>query len=428
MTPARLALVVLLGACSIESAGLGDPRDGAIDAPASMDAEASDAADGAMPSDGAMRDAGPFDAGPLDAGPFDAGPPPVPTDPVTLATSSGTYNSHPAIAWSGSEFVIGYLVSATGGSHVEVARMPPGADPRPGERVTTGALPRRGVAIAPRGGEIAVGWIEDPTGTETTFRAEIRTLPSRISGRYGPIAALSDHDDVQLAWDGTDVLAVVRRPDPAGEALGLVRISGTMSVDPPFARAMTFGDLRGAKTASAPVVVASETRELWAIAGGMARRAATVTGIASASEGDAAELASGDVVTVWSETSGVRTLFAVPLRRSGSSLVQDGSPVALGWDGPDPAIDAVGDRVVVAWCDETDGMRPIGVGMIAADGSIVVDRCALPNDQPATNEPDIACGGGWCAIVWVEADARDGDHATRVMQIPAVEDRSRFCP
>jgi hypothetical protein len=403
----------LLAACSVETAGLGNSSDGAIDAPAAIDAWARDAADGALPGD---------------AGPFDAGPPSVPTDPVTLASSSGAYDSHPAIAWSGTEFVIGYLVSATGGSQVEVARMPPGGAPLPGERVTTGSLPRRSVAIAPRGSEIAVGWIEDPAGTAMDFRLEVRTVPSRLDGRYGPIAPLSDHDDVQLAWDGADVLAVVRRPDPGGEALGLVRIGTTMSVDPPFATAPSFGDVRRAKTSSEPVVISGATREMWSLAGGAPRLLSTVTGIAMGTEGDAAELASGDFVGVWSETSATRTLFAAPMRRSGSTLVQDVSPVALGWDGPDPAIDAVGDRAVIAWCDETDGMRPIAVGMIAADGAIVVDRCALPTERPATNEPDIACGGGWCAIVWLEADARDGDHATRVMQIPAVEDRSRFCP
>ena len=415
MTIGGLALS-LLAACSVEVGGLGDPgdpaRDGGVDGAVSpLDAPLDAPATG-------------IDA-PGDAGPVDSGPPPVPTPPVTLATS-GTNVAHPAIAWSGAEFVLAYLVAVPGGSHVEVARMPPGAAPLPAERVTTVALPRRSVAVAPRGSQIAVAWTED-TGTE--FRLELRSVPAGPSGRYGPVIALADHDDAQIVWDGTDVIAVVRRPDPGGEALGTVRFGSTMSAVPAFATAASFGDIRRAKTRSEPVILSGETREMWSLASGSATWLATVGGIPMGVEGDAAELESGDFVAVWSETSGVRTLVAAPMRRSGAGLAQDVSPITLGWDGPDPAVDAVGDRVVVAWCDETDGMRPIGVGMISADGAIVVDRCALPHERPVTNEPDIACGGGWCAIVWLEGDDYSApDLATRVMQIPAVEDRSRFCP
>jgi hypothetical protein len=110
---------------------------------------------------------------------------------------------------------------------------------------------------------------------------------------------------------------------------------------------------------------------------------------------------------------------------------QPDDPLDLGLVGPDPAVDAAGDRVVLAWPYGTsaDVARPLGIAMLGSGGEILAGPCRLPTENPIANEPAIACGGGWCLVTWIEATSLRGtDYLTRVVQVPVDGAEASFCP
>lgn len=405
------AALLMAPACHIERAGL---------AGAGGPSDAGAPADGGRPVDSGRADAG------GDGGARDAGPPPVPTDVMTLATS-GSHDGHPAVIWdeASHEFVVAFLSGSATGQQVSLARMRPGELPYESGTVSTGtAVPRRSLALAAHEGQIALGWSELAGGVWTL---DVRTLDDGPIARYSPLAAGADLDDAQLWWSDDHLLAAVREPDGGGERLASVAFDGSAIYEGVITGG-PIGELMAADTGAGPVVASGDRAELWSRREGNWTYVLALGGLTDPLEGGLVELSDGALFAVWSDDrGGSRELATVHLRPEGDGWAQDAPPIYTGWLGPDPAVAQWGDRVVVAWPDETDGRRLLGLAMLDPDGNVLVDRCGVPEGRAVTNDPDIACGAGFCAVVWVEADSYEAtDFVTRVLQVPAAP--TLVCP
>ena len=73
------------------------------------------------------------------------------------------------------------------------------------------------------------------------------------------------------------------------------------------------------------------------------------------------------------------------------------------------------------------GTRQLALTWLDASGSVAAGPCLVPSARTYSNDPDIACANGWCAIVWLEGSAPGAtDFVTRVLQVPA--DPGAPCP
>jgi hypothetical protein len=100
-----------------------------------------------------------------------------------------------------------------------------------------------------------------------------------------------------------------------------------------------------------------------------------------------------------------------------------------GWLGPDPAIAGHAGGAAAAWVYEPIvDERWLGLGVIDVDGA-PSPPCVVPREAGYgfANDPDIACGGGWCAVVWLEGvDQTSSDFIVRLAQFPK-HDPSHLC-
>lgn len=411
MQRVRIAPFLLLLGCTVETSGLlpGSGSDSGSDA-GRADATASDATS----TDAPMAE---VDAGPM----IDAGPP-MPTTAVTLATS-GTVHGHPAVTWTGSDFAVAFLDGDGTGAHVDLVRMPPGAEPGDPMRLTTELRPRRSLTVASNGASLAVGWVEEESGTWTL---EARTVPPGTTGRFGPVQVQPDYDDAHLVFDGSTLFAAVRQQS-SPSALASVEFGATVTARGHFAWG-DFGELASLDAPSGPAIVMGSVLQIWQLRSGTWSWAGAVSLGDPPVEGDLATLSDGSLVGVWSVMrGGGRHQVSVQMDRTGDVWSQLGPARDLGWEGPDPSVGGAGDHVVVAWADTTDGARTLGLAMLDAAGAVVVDRCHVMPERAVANDPDIACGAGYCAVVWIEADRYDAaDFRTRVIQVPAVP--TLVCP
>jgi hypothetical protein len=126
------------------------------------------------------------------------------------------------------------------------------------------------------------------------------------------------------------------------------------------------------------------------------------------------------VFSVWSaDASGERGVYARRLEGSGSVYAPAYGPRLLSWRGPDPTIAAAPTGPVGAYIDESTGERIVTVVALDADAIEIGGPCPLAPELPSANDPVIACGGGYCAVVWLEGSTRSGtDFVTRVVQLP----------
>ena len=407
-----LCVLVLAAGCEIERSGLraGGERD------------AGPPGDAGVGSTDAGADAA-TDAGGEDAGPVDAGPPPMPTAIETLSTS-GANHSHPAVVWAErrNEFVVAFLEVEGTGTQVSVARMRPGALPHARRTLTAGSpRPRRSLTLAAAGSEVAIGWSEHD-GTEWTL--DVWTLSGGPLGGFGPLEDGMDFDDAHLWWSDGTIFAAARQPDGAGERLASVSFDGV----PSFEGEITGGPLGEIGAAPSQLLTLGNRAEVWRGDGSSWTQIVTADGLDDPVEGDVVELGEGSLFALWCDNRSTgRELAALSFDVEEDEWSQVGAPTHLGWMGPDPAIDVQGEGVVVAWPDTTDGGRWLGLGMLDAEGNVLVDRCHVPEAHAVTNDPDVACGGGWCAVVWLEAETYGAsDFVTRLIQVPA--DPRLICP
>ncbi len=412
---------LLLSACSIDTHAIapgvgadgsvpdGNVTDGWMDTMGPLDAEVRDTA---PPRD---------DTAPPDTRVVDSGPP-MPT-PIVTAASSGGYEGHPTVIWSGTRFDVAVISVASGGGHVETYGMLPG-DVTPIDRrraSSGGARDRRGTVLASApDGRLAVGWHEYD-GAEWDVVVAIDSGGSFTERRFDGAAAASDHNSLALFWVGSELRGVVRQAGAGGShnARDVRFDPGPVAIDiAPFAAAPDLGGMDGIGGPDGPVVVFGAT-------GATFHRTTafvTIDSVAALSpvEADVAILDDESIFSVWSaDASGERAVYARRLDRSGSAYVPAFGPRLLSWRGPDPTIAAASAGPVGAYIDESGGERIVTVVALDADGAEIGGPCPLANLLPSANDPVIACGGGYCAVVWLEGSTRsDTDFVTRVVQLP----------
>ena len=397
----------------------------------------------------------PYDAGPEDAGrprrdtgpadrdsgpPTDAGPPPDtgpattdagplrPTAIVEVATST-TSGGHSAVVWDGREFVLAYLVgdgSGTRVADVHVAWYPPGSvTPRGAMALTSSPLERDSVSLSASGGRIAVGWTERSTGVMSvwTFTGTVLGDAGAMVPIYANVLDGPDHDDAFVYWDGRTPVAAVRTPEGMTEALyglegmGAVRFHGEMAI----------GEL--APVANRTILVTGTSAMIFGRTAAGWIELGRASGLVAPTEGDAAVLADGSLAMVFVDrpTMADRSLHYLRFASAGDAWLQTGVPIAIGESGPDPAVDAAGDRLILAWARATMVDRPAAVAAVGPDGRIVGSWCRMPERFAVANDPDIACSAAWCFVTWVEADTYEAtDFVTRIVQLPVEPDL--VCP
>jgi len=416
LRPPHAGIVILLAGCAVDVSGLGG---GARDS----GADGGSLTDGSHETDGGSGG----DAEPgIDAGVA------VPTVIADFPTA-GTNDSHPAVVWNGTQFVVGVMVADGAGHQVDLILLDPGqARSTPTTRVTLGSpAPRKSITLAPRGGALAVGWVEDE-GSEWALYTRILPDESSATRQLGSIRVSGDHDDAFFFWVGDRLHAVVRMDGiVGGEALISVDLGGPVVIPGlSFASATPrFSDLGWGLASRGPLLTSGVVGEMYRYASGGWDLGVRLTSPEPLGEGDMAELSDGTVLGLWTfvPAGGARELAVFRLVPSGDVYLQPDPPTRLGWYAPDPAVDVVSDRLVVAFMRENAGGRSLGLGMLDAAGTPLVGDCAVPAVLPFANEPDIACGAGWCAVVWMEATAYEAaDYITRVMQVPA--DPLLVCP
>jgi hypothetical protein len=186
----------------------------------------------------------------------------------------------------------------------------------------------------------------------------------------------------------------------------------------PFAAAPNLGGMDGIGGPEGPVVVFGATGATFHRTSAFV----TVDSVATLSpvEADVAILDDGSAFSVWSaDASGERGVYARRLDRSGAVWVPAFGPRLLSWRGPDPTIAAAPSGPVGAYIDESTGSRIVTVVALDADAGEIGGPCPLTPERPSANDPVIACGGGYCAVVWMEGTTRSGtEFITRVVQLP----------
>ena len=405
-----LPFAVLL-ACSIESSGLAtgptaDGGDDAGDLDATVDGETG----------------------------IDAGPPAI-VGPDTLGPS-GSRNAHPAVVWTGDVFVVAHFADdGAGGRNVLVSAARPGAElaARPALTMTAGVA-RSSLSLAHSDAGTAIGWVE---GGGASGELHVRVLPDSPRGTFANVEVHEDFDDAHLMWDRGELVAVLRQRSGSQEALTAVAFTpGPGMVAGVAGPVEDFGEIATASSSAGSLVVSSEARTLYIRRDDLFwREAYRLSFSGSPMEGDVVELADGALLGVFAVNDGTgRTLRGQRLAPSGDGTwTADGPEVLYGWNGPDVVLTMLGaDRVLLAWVDETSSPppRPLALAVLDAAGIPGGDPpCAIELELAYANDPDVACGGGWCAVVWMEADDLLSEaYITRFIQLPITSGSTLACP
>ena len=414
MSPAVRALgsslVLLVAACSIETSGLRPT--------ASVDGG---------------DDSGGIDAA-VDGGSEDAGAPPI-VGPVTLGPA-GSRNAHPAIVWTGAELVVAYFEDdGAGGRNVVARAAPAGGELTPEGPVTmTSGISRSSLSLAHSMDGTAIGWVEG----EGTGELHVRVLPSMPRGTIGDVEVHQDFDDAHVMWDRGFLLTVVRQRVAPNEVLTAVEFSPGpgMAVSVGMPR-MDFGEIATASSAFGPLVVTPNVGVIHVRRDDLFwYEAHTLSFGGTPMEGDVVELAGGGLLGVFTVNDGTGlTLRSQRLESGGDGTWDAVLPETRlsNWIGPDPVVTTLGaERALLAWVDETSSPppRPLALAVLDAAGMPLTSTpCVIAPERSYANDPDIACGGGYCAAIWLEANDLTGtDYVTRFVQLPVSARGMLTCP
>jgi hypothetical protein len=237
------------------------------------------------------------------------------------ATATGTTQREPAVSWTGSSFVVGWLegtdtrvawsrrVSADGAMTDPVRVSPAGAAPATLQLAAGGDT---ALVLWERGGtRLAASGPLDPDGIQLLRRAPSQGEPSAIAGPDGE-GLVAWGDDRRYA--NSEVL--FRRVDADGAPLGpTTAIAGSRTGGYPVlgwngARYLLgWGQLRAMNLA-------------WIAADGTVESTTSVTTVAGASNGDMAAAPSGDFLMTWLEQTGTNSAHHV----YGTVVPADGGP------------------------------------------------------------------------------------------------------
>lgn len=394
-------LLLAVAACSLDRSGLegdgGRRRDAGADATIVR-------RDGEVPREDGGADAA------SDAG-FDAGIP-VPTPIVDLG-ASGPHGAHPSVLWDGDEFVVGMVVRDSR-DQLELVRFAPGAAVESSR--TRIAADRRGIedvslAVLP-GGELAVAWAEQGTPEWSVGVSRAGRAPEP-----GPrVLREGDRDDLHVhPGAGPAGFALVHRDGfPGGESLIAYTTASQVVTN-----AFSFGETSLRSGGAGSLLALGGTTEIWQHDGSMWSRAIQVSGLGIGSEGDAADLGAGRWISIWLHAPFTdRVLSIVPIASTGTPMQLP--EVALGAIGADPALAATEGRALLAFSYGTDAAaRSLGLLMIDEHGAPMGMPCAVTPAFTTANDPDVACAGFHCAVVWMEADRYEApSFVIRFVQVP----------
>jgi hypothetical protein len=338
---------------------------------------------------------------------------------------AGPRNAHPAIVWTGSEFLIAHFVEASPGQHVALRRAAPGREPGEPEQITPTPVARSSLSLAHSALGTAIGWVEG-TGAAGQLHAETLSGTTGYGGMHGPVSVQEDYDDAHVLWHGERLVGAFRTLSGSDEALNWVHFrSGPAEIGGIDGPRQLYGELSVAETTFGPLLISGRQTVLFIRdATDFSWSTAVDPDFAGTGEGDAAELPDGSLLAVFgSDVAEGRVLESLRLEPGPPGRwTQAGAPVPLGWYGTDVVAVTVGSRVFFAWADTTMGAmpRPLALAMLDDRGVVCptcVPRCPIAAVGPSANEPDVACGGGYCAIVWTEGTEAANDNITRFMQL-----------
>ncbi len=351
---------------------------------------------------------------------------PMPMLGTVSIANAGPNDSQPAVIWDGSKFVVGLIADG----YVDVFKMAPGvvADTEREHVTPTADFTRQDVLLSANGSRLAVGWTEAPASDGVLM---LRVLPDDAAPRMIAAGILreTDRQDAALHASGGDFGALMRRLGSSATEQQLHYLdvaSGSTGIV--TSHAGDLGEFDMHESALGPLFVHGQPEELFHWNGGWLLEA-TVP-LSPGSEGATTWLADGSVASVWLHDDGMGgRQFSFTRHRPESAWAEEGMPVLLPFQGSDQAMDAFSGGAVLAFAypdPDTTG-RTLGLVGLDPTGNVIAGPCRIPPMAPTANDPDIACGGGYCAIVWMEGSTYDGsDFMTRVTQVP--DDPETVCP
>lgn len=395
--------------------------------------------DGGTGAEAGHLDAGGSDGGAdsgvsTDAGHADAAIPLAP--PVALSPTAGR-QAYPSILWTGDHFAVVLLASTDAVTSVpRLYRFGPGeTEPfeppldlasEPGVYSTT--------TSTLHGAELAVGWVANLDGTAVMQGAMVAHRTTRPTGTAGPVAHSLGLRDVLFFSFAGELWSVLRTPGASMPGLSYVNLGpdGTTSgsVIPFFDERS--GEIDVTHAGGTPIlasgysgVVASFDGTAWETMAGVR------TVLAETDEPGMAPRPEGGVWSVWSQDIGTdpSLLHAVSIRPGEAPIARR----LEGWQGADPVLTSHESRLVMATVQQDSATAPrhLALGELQDDGlGTTASPCVVPlaAGNLFSNDPDIACGGGWCAVVWLEsADRFAEEYVVRFAQFPA-GDPSHLCP
>jgi hypothetical protein len=293
-----------------------------------------------------------------------------------------------------------------------------------------GAVSRQDVSLASVGDSLAVGWSEPGSSGQPALAARILPLESTSSIRYEPIVR-SEFHDVQLFVTDDELFAAVRTFGSASgtEALVAGTIGAGMLASPEMVLEGALGDILVRSTTRGPIAVLGSIPAL-ATRTGSGWETVTIAGLNAPLEGDAVELPDGALLSAWLHhtAEGAREIVAIRLELLAGGWTARSEPVPIPTLDSDPVLGLAGSHVLVAANRVLGaGTRQLALTWVDSTGSVAAGPCLVPPVGEYSNDPDIACADGWCAIAWIEGSTASAtDFVTRVVQVPA--DPAAPCP
>lgn len=382
------------------------------------------------PDSGAASDASAGDAsGGTDASRLDAAP--AGDAFVIDLEPAGASTSHPAVAWTGTEFAVSSIAAAAtaGTGYPQLRRYPPGVPSVPLVQVLRpDPVPISSTSIAAdlASGAIAVGWID---GSEPSFAFDGALVEGReVTGfdPFGPVTTTGDDHDGLVIVQGGAVHALVRQRDGTGEHMihlsyGSVGALGPPTSHGPVVSNTNLWEVTPSRIGELTAIAVGRYPMVWTFDGTTWSLLRTIAGLSESSEGSVASRGSATVVLFTHTIDNV--LASGPIDRAPGPLA--------GWRGPDPGLAAFERGFMASWVrtDTSSPTRNVALAVLDDTGApTAATTCVIPAMLPYANEPSIACGGGWCAVVWIEgSEPRATDFVTRLAQFPA-GDPSALCP
>jgi large repetitive protein len=347
-------------------------------------------------------------------------------DPWSLELDgSGGATRYPSVATNGTDYLVAYQYGESGQGVADIrgVRMQPDGT-RGAPSLLVGVMDDQVFpATASDGTDYLVSWADRRGGTLFEAYAmrvgaagnllEPGGFPLGSSGHCAYASAGFDGNQYLVAWScGSSVQAT--RVSRSGTPLGLLGLSASPSAWKPVVAAAPGGslvvwddgrhssrDIYGTRVESGGAVLDS--------AGLLVTR--VLNGISNGQSTPVVGFAGSHHLVVWEDFrqgTGTSDLYAVRMAQDGTVLDPRGIllsrapgsqvPVRIAFDGT---------NALVVWRDQRNGNWDLYGARVAADGTVLdPEGLLLVVGSREPLNPDLACGGGTCLLVWDEL--RDG--------------------